>query len=55
MGKDKERGRQQVRTHEEKEAGRISVLEMQEWEHVSSLSFSWDSTTTRIILCGVSN
>lgn len=55
VGKDKERRRQQERTHKEKEAGRNSALGMQEWEHVPSLSFSWDSTTMRIFLCGVSN
>lgn len=54
VGKDEET-RKQKRTHKEKEAGRISVLGMQEWEHVSSLSFSWDTTTMRIFLRGVSN
>lgn len=53
--KDEER-KQQERTCNEKEAGRISVPEMQEWEHVSSLLFSWDSTHTMgIFLCDVSN
>jgi len=56
VGKDKERRRrQQETTHKRKEARRISVLGMQEWEHVSSFSFSWDSTTMGIFLCGVHN